>query len=265
MKKINSLTSFLSGTLVLFLASSAFLLSFDALKNLAQELGVSPSMAWLYPAIIDGAIIVFSLSVLRANLNQESALYPWILVSLFTVLSVILNIVHAPKNFLAQFLASIPPIALFLSFELLMSQLKAMAVRLRATQSLSEITKIVQEKQTELDALIANRTAELDGIVQERTGRLEKLKAETERLENKKYKSSKTNQNGQAQKRTTKKQEALQHLLTYLDSHPNASLSEMAEAIGRSKSTAGIYVSELETDKILRKDLNGWQVVNGYQ
>ncbi len=262
MKKVNSLTSFLSGTLVLFLASSAFLLSFDALKNLAQEVGVSSSMAWLYPSIIDGAIIVFSLSILRANLNQENALYPWVLVSLFTILSVILNIVHAHQNFLAQFLAAIPPIALFLSFELLMSQLKAMAVRLHATQSLSEITKIVQEKQTELDALIANWTDELDGIVQERTRRVKKLNDEAERLENKKYKSSKINQNGQVQKRTTKKQEALQHLLTYLDRHPNASLSEMAKAIGRSKSTAGIYVSELEADNILKKDSKGWQVFN---
>ena len=98
MKRVNTVISLVSGGLVLFLAGSAFLLSFDALQSLAVAAGISESRAWLYPAIIDGSIIIFSLSVLRANLNREAVLYPWTLVSIFTLLSIILNITHAQSG-----------------------------------------------------------------------------------------------------------------------------------------------------------------------
>jgi len=282
MQRVNQLLSLLSASLVLFLAGSAFFLSFESLKDLAVQMGVAESIAWLYPAIIDGAIIVFSLSVLRANLNQENILYPWVLVSLFTVLSVVLNIIHAHQDFLAQFLAAIPPIALFLSFELLMSQLKASAIRLQTIHGLSEITRVVQEKQAELDAVIVSQTAELDSIVRERTGYLEKLDGQIKQLESKmsNLKEDIGQKNGKVKEsipdtivrigrtrpgRTTKKQDAMQQLLAYLASHPDVSLSEMAIAISRSKSTAGAYVSELEMNGMLKKDTQGWQVVDGYK
>ncbi len=47
--------------------------------------------------------------------------------SVFTLLRVQLNIIHAQQELLAQFLAAIPPVALFLSFELLLAQLKETA------------------------------------------------------------------------------------------------------------------------------------------
>lgn len=275
MQPANKYISAFSALLVLFLASSAFVLSFEALKDLAKHAGVAEQMAWLYPAIIDGAIIIFSLSVLRANLNRENVLYPWALVSLFTVLSVALNIIHAEQDFLARFLAAIPPVALFLSFELLTSHLKAVTIRLRAIQSLTEIDKEIQEKQIELSNVIVSRTAELDGIVHERKALLEKLDTEIKQLEDKisnlKEEARQKNEvvkntlstnivkNGRSKHgRTIKKPDALQQLLTFLSNSPNASLSEMATIIGRSKSTAGAYVAELEAHNMLRKDSEGW-------
>ena len=67
MQRINHLISLVSALLVLFLAGSAFFLSFESLRNLAVQIGIAEQIAWLYPAIIDGAIVVFSLSVLRAD------------------------------------------------------------------------------------------------------------------------------------------------------------------------------------------------------
>ena len=101
MQRINHLISLVSALLVLFLAGSAFFLSFESLKDLAIQIGIGEGIAWLYPAIIDGAIFVFSLSVLRANLTRERTVYPWVLVSLFTLLSVVLNIIHAQRELLA--------------------------------------------------------------------------------------------------------------------------------------------------------------------
>lgn len=80
MTRANQIISLLTGSLVAFLALAAFVLSFDALRHLAAANGVAPGMAWLYPAIIDGAIIVFSLSVLQASLHRERTRYPWALV-----------------------------------------------------------------------------------------------------------------------------------------------------------------------------------------
>ena len=288
MKRVNTVISLLSGGLVLFLAGSAFWLSFDALQSLAVAAGISESRSWLYPAIIDGSIIIFSLSVLRANLNRETVLYPWVLVSVFTLLSIVLNIIHAQTGLLAQFMAAIPPVALFVSFELLMSQIKTLVQRVNALQSLSEITKaimskkqeldaLIESKKQELDALVKNRTQELDELVKERTKNLDDLNEQIEQLEQKKdaleleavqlknerqqYSSSSTDSIRQArQAKANKKGQAKEQLLTYLDDHPNASLSEMAKAIGRSKSTAGIYISELQESGLLSKNGQGWTI-----
>ena len=175
MSKANKLISISTGVLVAFLAGGAFWLSFDALKDLAAGNGIVSGMAGLYPAIIDGAIIVFSLSVLQASLNRDKTLYPWALVAIFTILSVVLNIVHAPQDFLPRILAAIPPVALFLSFELLMNQVKGIVRRAAAFQSLRDLATTIRQKQ-----------AALDTVVQERTADLNKLAAQIERLEQKK-------------------------------------------------------------------------------
>lgn len=77
MTKLNQTISTITGILVALLAAAAFWLSFDALRHLAAQNGIEAGMAWLYPAIIDGAIIIFSLSVLQTSLNKEKATYPW--------------------------------------------------------------------------------------------------------------------------------------------------------------------------------------------
>jgi DNA-binding IclR family transcriptional regulator len=52
-------------------------------------------------------------------------------------------------------------------------------------------------------------------------------------------------------------------LLIYLADKPDASLSDIAAAIGRSRSTAGNYVNELTTDGRLHKNGHGWEVLDG--
>ncbi|MCC6607905.1 MAG: DUF2637 domain-containing protein [Anaerolineae bacterium] len=267
MQRINHLISLLSALLVLFLAASAFFLSFESLKDMAIHIGVRKEIAWLYPAIIDGAIIVFSLSVLRANLIQERTVYPWVLVSVFTLLSVVLNIIHAQQELLAQFLAAIPPVALFLSFELLLAQLKQTAVRLEAQNSLAEINREIGEKESELDETVRKRS-ETIGTLETEIGRLEQRKAEllaAVRLQPNGKTAGKASESvtiGRArQKRTMQKQKAMQGLLEVIQTKPNATLSELAVEIGRSKSTVGGYLSELQAAKSIEKDELGWTVM----
>ena len=267
MQRINHLISLVSALLVLFLAGSAFFLSFESLRNLAVQIGIAEQIAWLYPAIIDGAIIIFSLSVLRANLTRERTVYPWVLVSVFTLLSVVLNIIHAQQQLLAQFLAAIPPVALFLSFELLLTQLKETAVRLETQKSLDEIVQEIREKESELDKIVRERSEtieKLEGEIGQLTEKKSQLKTEIQVHSNGKNGSeaSETDTIGRARRqRTTKKQEAVQRLLEIIQKKPNATLSELAAEIGRSKSTVGGYLSELQVAASIEQGEFGWQIV----
>ncbi len=267
MNRLNTVISVISGGLVLFIAGSAFVLSFSALETLAVDVGIDQGHAWLYPAIIDGAVIVFSLSVLRANLTREKARYPWVLVIAFTLLSVTLNIIHAQNDALARFMAAIPPLALFLSFELLMGQIKGISERLSAVQRLDEVEKVIESEERKLDEIVQERSEtieKLNGNIDKLERNKQILAEEINTLNNQKRTVSTSNNGSIAharQARVSKKQAAMEQLLAYLDGHPNASLSEMADAIGRSKSTAGVYVAELQTSNRLQKNGQGWEMI----
>jgi hypothetical protein len=110
---------------VVALALAGFAMSYDALHALAREQGVPAPLAWLWPLVVDGFIIVASLSVVRAVADNRHASYPWTLVLAFSAISVAFNVVHAAPTLIARLVAAIPPAALVLSFELLMRQLRA--------------------------------------------------------------------------------------------------------------------------------------------
>lgn len=113
--------SWLSSLLVGGLAFASFSLSFGALKDLAvREKVVTESLGFVFPLVVDGAIVVFSLCALRASLRKESAWHLRLLVVLATLGSVIFNIFHVGDSWLARSLAATPPILLFLSFEAFM-------------------------------------------------------------------------------------------------------------------------------------------------
>jgi hypothetical protein len=109
---------------VIGLAAAGFTMSYDALHSLAVTQGVPPELAWMWPLVVDGFIVVASLSVVRAVADNRHAGYPWLLVLAFSAISVTFNVVHAAPTVVARFVAAIPPTALVLSFELLMRQLR---------------------------------------------------------------------------------------------------------------------------------------------
>jgi hypothetical protein len=82
---------------VLLLAAAAFTLSYDALHQLALDSRVRPALAWLWPVVIDGTIVVALLTVLAAKRAAARGGYPWALAGLFSLASVAFNIAHAPR------------------------------------------------------------------------------------------------------------------------------------------------------------------------
>jgi Protein of unknown function (DUF2637) len=107
---------------VLILAAAAFTLSYDALHQLALDSRVRPGLAWLWPVVIDGTIVVALLTVLAAKRAASRAGYPWALAGLFSLASVAFNIAHAPDRPVAQLVFAMAPVALVLTTHLLMQQ-----------------------------------------------------------------------------------------------------------------------------------------------
>jgi hypothetical protein len=114
-----------TAAMVAFLAISAFVLSFEALRDLAErEGGLTGPASWMFPVIVDGAICVFSLSALRAELAGDHRDVRWIkgLVLAVTLSSVGLNTLHAHGRPLAMVIAAVPPLLLYGSLEVLLLQ-----------------------------------------------------------------------------------------------------------------------------------------------
>jgi hypothetical protein len=107
---------------VLVLAAAAFTLSYDALHQLALDSRVRPGLAWMWPVVIDGTIVVALLTVLAAKRAAAGTGYPWALAGLFSLASVAFNVAHAPDRPVARLVFAMAPVALVLTTHLLMQQ-----------------------------------------------------------------------------------------------------------------------------------------------
>jgi hypothetical protein len=107
---------------VVVLAAAAFTLSYDALHQLALDSRVRPALAWLWPVMIDGTIVVALLTVLAAKRAAARVGYQWALAGLFSAASVAFNIAHAPDRPVAQLVFAMAPVGLVLTTHLLMQQ-----------------------------------------------------------------------------------------------------------------------------------------------
>ena len=103
---------------VVVLAAGGFAMSYGALHGLALAEGVDPALAWMWPLIVDGFIVVASLAVLHAVLERRSSAYPWSLVLGFSAISVVFNVLHAAPTPVARLVGAVLPLALVLSLEL---------------------------------------------------------------------------------------------------------------------------------------------------
>jgi Protein of unknown function (DUF2637) len=117
-----------SATGVLGIGAAAFLLSYDALHSLALASGVRPGLARIWPGVLDGFIVVATLTVVAAKRASRPPWYPWALVVLFSAASVAFNILHAVDQALtragwvAALVFAMPPVALVLATHLLLQQ-----------------------------------------------------------------------------------------------------------------------------------------------
>lgn len=112
------------GSLFVIISGASFALSYMNLMAAAIEAGIIPLLAPLWPLCLDAFIVMSSLFILQANLNNESNLWGWIALLLSTVASVGFNIAHSPVDLFSQAAHAIPPVMLCASLELLMIRIK---------------------------------------------------------------------------------------------------------------------------------------------
>jgi uncharacterized protein YoxC len=258
--------SIATSVLVLSLAVSAFVLSYDALHGLAADNGVKANLAPIFPFVVDGFLVVASLSVLRNSLLGERALYQWGLVILFTGASIAFNIIHAPSNWLARSIGAMPPVALALAFELLMGQIKSEVNRGQAVKTLETLTENVSEKRRALDELTAKRQQltqtvnELSEQIDEKRQRLDALMSTSDAVKTDECVSL-GNLTVANLTRDAEAQEAIDALLNFYADNPNASQSEAAKAADRSRSWVSMRLSELEEAGTVKRNGDGVEVL----
>ncbi|MBN1166298.1 MAG: DUF2637 domain-containing protein [Methanospirillaceae archaeon] len=103
---------------------SAFALSYVNLVATAIDAGIPPLLSPLWPLALDLFIVMGSLFVLQASLNQEQAIEGWIVILSFTLVSTAFNVSHSPSDLMSQAAHALPPLALCASLELLMIRLR---------------------------------------------------------------------------------------------------------------------------------------------
>lgn len=191
----NGVISFVTGLLILLIAIGSFALSYNNLHQTALTHGVGSNLAYIWPLLIDFALVVFSLAVVQSNLNNEPAYRRWLMVALYTIATIAFNVYHAPANIAAQIVAVVAPVTLFLSFETLMAMLKNGVIKRNLVASLSQLNQELErlngelkKAQSELDLTtqeIAQKAIEGARVLNDLsqiTSQVEQLKTQKERL-----------------------------------------------------------------------------------
>lgn len=190
--------SWLSAIAVTLIALFSFAISYVAQRELAVAAGIHPWLTYVFPLVIDGFIIVASLSVLRNSLVGESSRYQWAMVGLFTVLSVAFNAAHAHNVLLQMTFFGLPitlvphvtmPVALFFGFEMLMRQVQNAIKRNGVIRSLADLRVQLDQVSTEVDTRqaqlqqLSQQAVQLEREIAEKAEKLTELEQDVTRLQ----------------------------------------------------------------------------------
>lgn len=273
------LIAWITGSLTLLMAAFSFVLSFNALTDLAAKHGVS--IPPLFPLVVEAGVVIFSLNALYRSIHGESARWQWMLIVSSSLLAGAFNVAHAQADLLSRTMAAMPSLFLLLSFETFLGQIKHAVKVSSVVKSLSDLMQEIDDKRQELNAIITDKQAELDAVVSTKQTELDTLAKQAEKLNAKitqaqaeldELAAAKVNAESSSIRqispkvddlnaaRLAKKEQAMTVLLAYLSGNPDASLSEAGQVIGRSKTQVSNYIDELTAAGQLHRNGQGWEV-----
>jgi hypothetical protein len=168
----------ITAIIVFSLFVSAFILSYDALLNLARDNGINERFSFLWPLGLDAFMAAASLAVIWASINQLKAHWFRVLVGLAVLASIAGNVLHANDNVVSRGIAALPPIVAFLSFEVLMTMIRHESTRAGLRSTLDQLRAEVDQTQAEID----QRQADLESIRDRAQAARSRLKTIDEQL-----------------------------------------------------------------------------------
>lgn len=166
----NRIIAWLTGLLTLLLAIFAFILSFNALADLAATHGVS--IPPLFPFVVEFAVVIFSLNALYRSLSGERAHMQWALIIGSSLLAGMFNVAHADPDLISRAIAGMPSLFLLLSFESFLSLIKHRVTQQGILHDIVALTQQYHESSQSLEELTHRRDSlqaqieELRGIKQ---------------------------------------------------------------------------------------------------
>lgn len=127
-------------------AAVAAVVSFDHMRALASDAGEGWK-AWILPISVDGMLVSASLVMLtRKRAGQPVGALAWIGLVLGLLVSLAANVAAAEPTLIGRLVAAWPPVALGLSYELLLTLVRETAtVHEPADQQIVEIASTVHE------------------------------------------------------------------------------------------------------------------------
>lgn len=151
-----------SAIAVMFIvAVASMVLSFDGLRKLATEAKISEQLAFLFPVIVDGTIIMASLAILRMNLSGQRAVLGWVTMFLGTGLSIAGNVISVRnEGVIAMGTHALPPILLATSLELFLSLIRTNIKLAQDAQDAAELVHAASQESTQpasapIEAIVA--------------------------------------------------------------------------------------------------------------
>ena len=167
----------LTAVFVFFLTAVSIVLTYNALYDVAYDNGLTGSigglgLAYIWPLTIDGALLVFSLAVINASLSKDSTILRWVMVGIFTLLTIAFNFVDGGTDRLPDIVGSslpfivrtVPPVALVLSFETLMSMLRKSVKRDSIVKSMDTIEAEWDIEKDKINTERGQLASELDNL-----------------------------------------------------------------------------------------------------
>jgi len=127
-KPTNPVVNWATAAGVVGLAIGGFTLSFSSLRDLAIRSGVPEELAFVWPLIVDGFIVVATMAAYALKGRKRgSTVYPWFALVVFSVISVAGNAIHAMDQSaelsvpvpVATVVSAVPAVALLVASHLL--------------------------------------------------------------------------------------------------------------------------------------------------
>ena len=272
--------AWITGTLTLLLALFSFILSFNALTDLAARHNVS--IPYLFPLVVEAGVVIFSLNALYRSIHDEHARWQWVLIIGSSLLAGTFNILHAQPDPVSRIMAAMPSLFLLLSFESFLNQVKHGVKRANIVQSLAQLTTELNTKRQEFDSLIEQKQAEQDNLVQSRQAEVDRLTQQADELKTKieqaqitlvqlhqEIEQAKTVQaSSLEQARETKAkqdqssiEQRRTRLVDILMAQTDIGVSALAEKLNSSRGTVYSDLKALSEAGQIIKNGQGWEVV----